>query len=164
MAGLGLAHVRASIISRIREYMRLFSTYYPETVEKLFIINAPFLFTTAWNMLSPFIHPATLQKIQILGGPKSYQPLFKSLGLHFVNPDIIENLEASRNLSWDRTLKELQTAKISPGYSWTDRILINSTDTPSDRHQRRRHTDKNGPFVPKDDKDMFLGWIAPDAD
>ncbi|TIB62862.1 hypothetical protein E3P77_03731 [Wallemia ichthyophaga] len=45
--------------------------YYPETMGKFYIINAPFLFTTVWSVVKGWLDPVTVSKIVILG--KSYK-------------------------------------------------------------------------------------------
>jgi hypothetical protein len=45
----------------------LFGWYYPETVHKFYVINAPLLFRTAWSMIRPLVHPITAAKFNILG-------------------------------------------------------------------------------------------------
>lgn len=41
--------------------------FFPETLWKLFIVNAPFVFRSAYSVVSPMIHPTTKEKIKILG-------------------------------------------------------------------------------------------------
>lgn len=38
---------------------------YPESVHKIFIVNAPFVFGFVWKLLSPFIAPRTISRISI---------------------------------------------------------------------------------------------------
>ena len=42
-------------------------TYYPETLKKVFIINAPMYFTAVWTVVKPWLDPVVLSKIEILG-------------------------------------------------------------------------------------------------
>jgi len=51
--------------------------YYPETVYKIFIINAPFIFKMIWTIVKPMLHPLTQAKFQILGGQSDYLPKLK---------------------------------------------------------------------------------------
>jgi len=46
--------------------------YFPETLWKLFIVNAPFVFRSAYAVVSPIIHPVTKDKIKVLGGKSTY--------------------------------------------------------------------------------------------
>ena len=56
-------------------------SFFPETAWKLFIVNAPFVFKTAYKVIKPFIHPVTRDKIKILGGKSSYLPEMKKAGI-----------------------------------------------------------------------------------
>ncbi|WRT66105.1 uncharacterized protein IL334_003058 [Kwoniella shivajii] len=47
------------------------SQTYPETMGNMFIINAPYLFSTVWSLIKPWLDEATVRKIHILG--KSYK-------------------------------------------------------------------------------------------
>ena len=42
--------------------------YYPEILGKIFIINAPFLFTALWKIAKLWIDKKTQAKVSILGG------------------------------------------------------------------------------------------------
>ena len=56
-------------------------SFFPETAWKLFIVNAPFIFRSAYKVISPLIHPVTRDKIKILGGKSSYLPEMKKAGI-----------------------------------------------------------------------------------
>ncbi|WWC89588.1 uncharacterized protein L201_004513 [Kwoniella dendrophila CBS 6074] len=43
----------------------------PETMGNMFIINAPYLFSTVWSLIKPWLDEATVKKIHILG--KNYK-------------------------------------------------------------------------------------------
>ena len=43
------------------------SQYYPETLLKMFIVNAPRLFPAVWSGIKPMIDPVSAAKISILG-------------------------------------------------------------------------------------------------
>ena len=43
------------------------TNYYPETMQRTFIINAPMSFRAIWSMVKPFLDPVVVQKIRILG-------------------------------------------------------------------------------------------------
>ncbi|KAB2089520.1 Random slug 5 [Gossypium arboreum] len=52
--------------SDIRAYLAALSLvqdYYPERLEKLFVVHAPYIFMTAWKVVYPFIDPKTRKKI-----------------------------------------------------------------------------------------------------
>lgn len=41
--------------------------YYPESMGKFYIINAPMLFSTVWSFVKPWLDEVTVAKIAILG-------------------------------------------------------------------------------------------------
>merc|ERR1712129_693677 len=43
------------------------SNLWPNSLQKMFIINAPWPFRFAWKIISNFIHPITVAKIEIVG-------------------------------------------------------------------------------------------------
>ncbi|TYI90481.1 hypothetical protein E1A91_D03G126500v1 [Gossypium mustelinum] len=52
--------------SDIRAYLAALSLvqdYYPERLEKLFVVHAPYIFMTAWKVVYPFIDPKTRKKM-----------------------------------------------------------------------------------------------------
>eukprot|EP01084_Bolivina_argentea_P068924 125464_1 len=50
------------------EYMTMIvNELTPDSLHKVYIINAPYLFTVVWNILKNFIHPITVEKVSILG-------------------------------------------------------------------------------------------------
>ena len=44
-------------------------------------MNAPFIFRSAYKVISPLIHPVTRDKIKILGGKSAYLPEMKKAGI-----------------------------------------------------------------------------------
>ncbi|KAJ3101177.1 cytosolic factor, phosphatidylinositol/phosphatidylcholine transfer protein [Phlyctochytrium planicorne] len=60
-----------SVRKVVKEVTGIAQNYYPETLGRMFIINAPALFTTVWSIVKPMLDEATVQKISVLGS--SYQ-------------------------------------------------------------------------------------------
>jgi hypothetical protein len=54
-------------ISVFRQSLSIDEAYYPERLDHLFMINAPWFFTAIWSMLRPWIDPITAEKIMIIG-------------------------------------------------------------------------------------------------
>ena len=46
---------------------------YVERVAKVFVINAPFMFSTVWSGVKHVFGKRTKEKIEILGNPKIFQ-------------------------------------------------------------------------------------------
>jgi len=67
LAGYCMSHLSRDFMAMVRKVLPLSNMLYPESLEKLYIVNAPFVFTTAWSLLKAFIHSSTQKKITILG-------------------------------------------------------------------------------------------------
>ncbi|XP_046633862.1 SEC14-like protein 2 [Daphnia pulicaria] len=52
------------------EQTKVYESNYPENIRRMFIINAPKIFTVIFNIIKPFLHQATLDKIRIFGYDK----------------------------------------------------------------------------------------------
>ncbi|CAG0898930.1 unnamed protein product [Darwinula stevensoni] len=48
---------------------------YPEHLQRAYFLNVPWFFTMALNIVKPFLHRATLDKIVFLGGKDQYVPV-----------------------------------------------------------------------------------------
>lgn len=61
--------------SQVSAYVRAASdigqNYYPETMGKFYIINAPWGFSTVWRLVSPFLDAVTVAKIKIYSATES---------------------------------------------------------------------------------------------
>jgi len=68
---LDLKNVSLSNFVRVREYLREASSIgqnrYPETMGKFYVVNAPYLFSTVWAVIKPWLDPVTVSKIEICG-------------------------------------------------------------------------------------------------
>ncbi|KAJ9111759.1 hypothetical protein QFC22_006418 [Naganishia vaughanmartiniae] len=79
---MDLHNVGLSSFYRVKDYVSAASSigqnYYPETMGKFYIINAPYLFSTVWSLIKPWLDEVTVSKISILG--KNYkQELLKQI-------------------------------------------------------------------------------------
>lgn len=78
---LGTLMTRPKVREMTTAIMSAANTFFPETMWKCFIINAPFIFRSVYSMVSPFIHPVTKEKIKILSGPSKYLPEMQAAGI-----------------------------------------------------------------------------------
>ncbi len=69
-------------LSLIKELMFCLRDHYPERMQHMFFVNAPFKFRAFWALLKPFIDPVTKRKIQFVSGSQK-QSVFGD----FVSPD-----------------------------------------------------------------------------
>lgn len=79
IVGLSLAHLDNRTINLVRGFNRLFAYNYPETVQKLYIVNAPSIFTMAYRAIKKFLHPITVSKIEVCGA--NYEAVFARNGV-----------------------------------------------------------------------------------
>ena len=55
------------VSSYVQQASKIGQCYYPETMGRFYIINAPYIFTTVWTVVKAWLDPVTREKIQILG-------------------------------------------------------------------------------------------------
>jgi len=67
LSGLGSKHLNPKALRAVRSILGLVQEHYPEMVCNVFYVNAPWVFSSLWGMIKPWINAATLEKIQILG-------------------------------------------------------------------------------------------------
>jgi hypothetical protein len=66
------------VYSYVRQASTISQNYYPERLGKLYLINAPWGFSTVWSVVKGWLDPVTVKKIHILGS--GYQTeLFKQV-------------------------------------------------------------------------------------
>ncbi|KAL5551119.1 hypothetical protein UlMin_001295 [Ulmus minor] len=65
--GIGLANFSKPARYIFMEIQKIDSNYYPETLHRLFIVNAGSGFKMLWKALKPFLDARTLAKIRVLG-------------------------------------------------------------------------------------------------
>ena len=56
-----------SVYSYVRQASTISQNYYPERLGKLYMINAPWGFSTVWGVVKGWLDPVTVKKIHILG-------------------------------------------------------------------------------------------------
>ncbi|KAJ6513453.1 CRAL-TRIO domain-containing protein [Mycena sanguinolenta] len=68
---MDLQNVSLSNFYRVKDYVmqasKIGQDHYPECMGKFYIINAPFMFSTVWTLIKPWLDEVTVAKIDILG-------------------------------------------------------------------------------------------------
>ena len=54
----------------LQRIFSLGSTYFPETMWQIYLVNSPMVFRAVWAVVKQFLHPITINKINILGSAK----------------------------------------------------------------------------------------------
>ena len=74
LEGMTMKQAGAATRSYIGRASSLDSAYYPETLGKMLVINAPTFFTAVWALIKVMLDERTVRKIEILGGPAAWRP------------------------------------------------------------------------------------------
>lgn len=65
LSGIGLGNLDAKALQAVFEVLQ---QHFPESLSELWFLNTPMLFYGLWKVVSPFIQPATKDKITFLSG------------------------------------------------------------------------------------------------
>ena len=74
LKSFGLSKLNAETRAFVKAFTSTASDNYPESIFKTYIINAPFVFRSAWGIVSGWLDANTVAKFSILGGEKEYMP------------------------------------------------------------------------------------------
>jgi hypothetical protein len=66
LKGVGLTKV-SSVYSYVKQASAISQNYYPERLGRLYLINAPWGFSTVFNVVKGWLDPITVEKIHVLG-------------------------------------------------------------------------------------------------
>ncbi|KAK4461079.1 CRAL-TRIO domain-containing protein [Cladorrhinum samala] len=67
LKGVGLTKA-PQVFGYVKQASGLSQNYYPERLGRLYLINAPWGFSTVWNVVKAWLDPVTVEKIHVLGG------------------------------------------------------------------------------------------------
>ena len=67
LKGVGITKV-SSVYGYVKQASAISQNYYPERLGKLYLINAPWGFSSVFSVVKGFLDPVTVQKIHVLGG------------------------------------------------------------------------------------------------
>lgn len=74
LEGVSSAMAGAATRAYIKKATSIDGAFYPETLGKMFIINAPVFFAGFWALIKGFFDERTTRKIEIHAGPASWRP------------------------------------------------------------------------------------------
>ncbi|OQS00990.1 hypothetical protein ACHHYP_02030 [Achlya hypogyna] len=81
LSGIGMHTFKKVVYQFIKEVAVINQDHYPETLNKVFIVNTPLFFYGTWKLIEVFLNETSRKKVSILG--KNY----KSTLLQHVDPD-----------------------------------------------------------------------------
>ena len=74
LKGVGLGKAN-SVYGYVKSASAISQNYYPERLGKLYVINAPWGFSTVFSVIKGFLDPVTVNKIHVLGGNYQHELL-----------------------------------------------------------------------------------------
>ncbi|GMH74063.1 hypothetical protein TL16_g06359 [Triparma laevis f. inornata] len=81
LAGVTFGHFSSAVKRVVKNVIVEMGNLYPESVHKMFFVNAPFVFRAIWGMITPWLHPVTKEKTYILGGGEKLLKEFEAAGI-----------------------------------------------------------------------------------
>jgi len=66
LCGLSMSHITQTNLTMLNQF-EVVDRNYPETLRRVYFINAPSFFTAVWKLIKKFLDPETVTKIIILG-------------------------------------------------------------------------------------------------
>ena len=66
LKGVGISKV-SSVYSYVKQASAMSQNYYPERLGRLYLINAPWGFSTVFSVVKGWLDPVTVEKIHVLG-------------------------------------------------------------------------------------------------
>nr|CCA22618.1 conserved hypothetical protein [Albugo laibachii Nc14] len=79
--GFGLKYISPSFLGYMKPIFEIGQTYYPETLHCMYIINVPYIFTSAWKLISSFVSSETTEKIHLLKNKEEFLKVAESNGI-----------------------------------------------------------------------------------
>ena len=74
LEGLTMSQLNSKTLAIIKEQAAIDSLCFPETMNKMFVVNAPRIFMTTWKMIKSWLDPRTASKVSVLSGRKVWIP------------------------------------------------------------------------------------------
>jgi hypothetical protein len=67
LSGLGFKHLNRAALDNMKKLLAVGQANYPEMIDKIFVVNAPTVFTTLWTFVKPMLNARTCSKVVVLG-------------------------------------------------------------------------------------------------
>lgn len=83
--GLSVGSLSGRTLALIKEQIKIDSLCFPETLNRMVIVNAPRFFAATWSLIKGWLDPRTANKIEIISSQKATEKRLKEL----IEPDQI---------------------------------------------------------------------------
>ena len=98
LSGLGSTHFKSStLLGWFKQYAAAFGLYYPETMYRTYVINAPMIFSGIWKIARNFVHPVTAAKISVSSW--GHEDIFAKDGIVLFGSSIEASLQPWRSVA-----------------------------------------------------------------
>lgn len=74
--GIGMSMLSGKKRTIMKKIFAVGADFYPESIWKIYVVNAPMMFRAVWAVVKPWLHPITVAKVHILG---SYSSSLKTM-------------------------------------------------------------------------------------
>jgi len=68
LEGLGMKHYNSQVVGTLKEISKIDDNYYPETLRKFIIVNAPSAFKFFWQIAKAILNKNTIKKFEVCKG------------------------------------------------------------------------------------------------
>eukprot|EP00479_Gromia_sphaerica_P011202 TRINITY_DN5431_c0_g1_i1.p1 TRINITY_DN5431_c0_g1~~TRINITY_DN5431_c0_g1_i1.p1 ORF type:complete len:298 (+),score=66.03 TRINITY_DN5431_c0_g1_i1:150-1043(+) len=103
MQGFGKKHMSKQFLTPAKQCIEMLQTYYPGTLYRMYIVNAPSVFRKVWTVVKRWIDPVAATKIRVLGED------FIEIMKEDINPSNIPEIYGGNCLIEDCTCTEWMT-------------------------------------------------------
>lgn len=79
LGSLGMSQVTQRCLSIIKEQSAIDSLCFPETLERMVVVNAPRFFTATWKLIKGWLDPRTAAKVELISSRSSWEKRLKEL-------------------------------------------------------------------------------------
>jgi acyl-CoA-binding protein len=80
LEGLGAQHVSTTVLGFLKTMSRSDQDNYCDHLHKLYVVNAPWIFSVAWRVIKTFLEKHVQEKIHILSGSEAHKVLVEEIG------------------------------------------------------------------------------------